>query len=511
MKITLPNLTTGWPLLISLVLLPTVTRAERPLQLWARSYGGEPEGCCPIATAVAVDGSNNVIVAGFAARNLPIRSQDYAIVKYSGDGVPLWTNRYGEVGPLGYGYRNHPVAMAVDSSDNVILTGTSLELTNFFGEGGTNLAYLTIKISSNGTLLWADRWNGPRFNDAASAIAVDRGNNVIVTGTSENANYNTDCLTIKYSSDGARLWISHYDGPGNRNDAARAIAVDASNDVIVTGSSDIRTSPGPDQLAYLTIKYSSEGVPLWTNIYKGLANDFAVAVAVDGSNSVIVTGYTVIKYSSEGVPLWTNIYNGGSALVVDGSNSVIVTSGIKTVKYSNAGVALWTNLCADIQYAAVAVDGKGNVIVTGDHSYSARTIIKYSGAGLPLWTNICNDLQTDFMSRVSPMAMDGSNNVIVAGYYQNRNPTNYFSDFLTVKYTSVPSPPVITWVGWNNGAFQMQVNDEIEAGTLVIEASANLFDWSPVFTNATPTNVVYYTAPDAGYYAWRFYRALQRP
>ena len=69
---------------------------------------------------------------------------------------------------------------------------------------------------------------------------------------------------------------------------------------------------------YATIKYSSAGVPLWTNRYNGLGNsgDFAHAVAVDGSNNVIVTGVhadgtdypecATIEYSSAGVPLWTN-------------------------------------------------------------------------------------------------------------------------------------------------------------------------------------------------------------
>ena len=73
---------------------------------------------------------------------------------------------------------------------------------------------------------------------------------------------------------------------------------------------------------YATIKYSSAGVPLWTNRYNGPGNgdDYATAVAVDGSNNVIVTGYSTgsagdldyatIKYSSAGVPLWTNRYNG---------------------------------------------------------------------------------------------------------------------------------------------------------------------------------------------------------
>jgi hypothetical protein len=62
-----------------------------------------------------------------------------------------------------------------------------------------------------------------------------------------------------------------------------------------------------------------------------------------------------------------------------------------------------------------------------------------------------------------------------------------------------------------NGTFQMQVDDVLQPGTLVIEASTNLAAWLPVFTNTTPTNMLFYTDPDAGNYPGRFYRAYQYP
>jgi hypothetical protein len=260
---------------------------------------------------------------------------------------------------------------------------------------------------------------------------------VIVTGVSIGDGNYFDYATIKYSSAGTPLWTNRYNGPGNGSDGAYAVAVDGSNNVIVTGWSDGSGS----YYDYTTIKYSSDSVPLWTNRYNGPGNgyDLAYAVAVDDSNNVIVTGnsyrsesywwdYATIKYSSDGVPLWTNFYNGPGN--------------------------------ADDQAVAMAVDHRGNVIVTG---YSPST---------------------------------------------NVSPYNY--DFATVKYICVPEP-VMTGFNLTNGTVQLQVDDVLQPGTLVIEASTNLTGWSPVFTNTTPTNVLFYTDPEAGNNLWRFYRAFQFP
>ena len=62
-----------------------------------------------------------------------------------------------------------------------------------------------------------------------------------------------------------------------------------------------------------------------------------------------------------------------------------------------------------------------------------------------------------------------------------------------------------------NGAFQLRVDDLLQPGTLVIEAGTNLAAWAPVFTNTTPTNVLFFTDPNAGSFRRRFYRALQFP
>jgi hypothetical protein len=76
---------------------------------------------------VAVDGSGNVFVTGQSAGSGS--GDDYATIKYSGAGVPLWTNRYN--GPangndsMSYYDLPHKQSLALGPDGSVYVTGTS--------------------------------------------------------------------------------------------------------------------------------------------------------------------------------------------------------------------------------------------------------------------------------------------------------------------------------------------------------------------------------------------------
>jgi len=135
--------------------------------------------------------------------------------------------------------------------------------------------------------LWANQDVAPCDPGAyANAIAVGSNGNVYVTGCYEGPGTGYDYLTAAYSSVGTLLWTNRYNGPGNSNDCAQALAVGSSGNVYVTGYSWGASS----NYDYLTIAYSSGGVPLWTNRYDEPGGSQASALALDSSDNVYVTG-----------------------------------------------------------------------------------------------------------------------------------------------------------------------------------------------------------------------------
>ena len=312
--------------------------------LWIRRYNG-PGNRDDVATAIAVDHNGNVYVTGYSYGQGTYT--DYATIKYKSIGQEEWVARYN-----GAGNDDMATAIAIDNNGNVYVTGYSLGL-------GTSFDYATIKYDSNGQQLWGVRYCGPaNYVDEANAIAVDNNGNVYVTGRSYGQGTYTDYATIKYNFNGRELWVAEYNGPGNRDDVATAIAVDNNGNVYVTGYS---WGPGYD---YATIKYNSNGQEEWVARYNGAGNDdMATAIAIDNDGNVYVTGYSdggstsldyaTIKYNSNGQELWVARYNGPA----NGNDKA----------------------------TAIAIDNDGNVYVTG-YSYGQNTnydyaTIKYSASG----------------------------------------------------------------------------------------------------------------------------------
>lgn len=365
---------------------------------WVARYNGSGNGQ-DWSAAIAADSLGSLHVIGTSQKNET--GFDYAAVKYTSSGTPLMAFYNGP----GDG-QEEGTAIALDAWGNIYVTGSS-------AVAGTDLDYATVKYDSNLNPLWVARYSGPGAGlDAARAIAVDASGNVYVTGYVWNGT-DEDYATVKYDADGHQLWAASYD-PANGYDYAQALALDSLGNVYVTGFSS-GSGTGDD---FATIKYDGSGNELWVARYNHSGTDRAMAIAVDRSGNVYVTGYSVgagegydyatIKYDTDGHQLWVTRYAGPvsddspQAIAVDALANVYVTglSGgggtydYATVKYDSGGSQRWVARydgpaggydCAQ----ALTLDPLGNVYVAGfsdgngtDRDYAT---IKYDGYGNQVW------------------------------------------------------------------------------------------------------------------------------
>lgn len=315
--------------------------------VWVRRFG--PSGI-QAAYAGFVDPAGNAYVGGEAPGT---GVDDFLTIKYNNSGDTLWARTYN--GP-GNGSDN-VTDITADTAGNVYATGESQG-------AGTLTDYATIKYSPAGDTLWVRRYNGLGNNhDFARAVVVDKSGNVYVAGSSHNGvapSY--DYTTIKYAPNGNTLWVRHYNGTGNGPDEVAGLALDDLGNVYVTGYTE-PTNGLPDMT---TLKYAPDGTLAWARDYNGPSDDddAARAIALDDSGNVYVTGYSFdiltdydfvsIKYAPNGDTLWVRRYNGpenfgdqGNAIGLDNNGNVFVAGTIDgsatgldfgTIKYSDASL-----------------------------------------------------------------------------------------------------------------------------------------------------------------------------
>lgn len=218
----------------------TVKYAANGTQEWANPYGNDstPER----GLRVTADNSGVYVVAQGATRPLPAPYK-MIVLKYAPNGSQLWTKSY-----TGANRGVEPVGVVVNSS-GLYVTGTVTQSRN------TDI-YTVAYNSGTGDTLWLRVFNAPaNRDDVGAGLFVDGQGRVHIVGSAQNAAGNSDYCRLRYSPTGALQGAGLYNSPYNNDDKGLGIAIDAHQEVVITGLS----YGGSPIMTYdiTTVKYDS--------------------------------------------------------------------------------------------------------------------------------------------------------------------------------------------------------------------------------------------------------------
>jgi len=289
---------------------------------------------------------------------------------------------------------------------------------------------------------------GGSGGDAGNAIALDSFGDAYVTGSTASANFptsgsgagvtpyqktyggDTDAFVTKLRYDGEAIIFSTYLG-GNNYDVGQGIGVDSSGNVYVVGSTasaNFPTTASAFQVAYggntdaFVSKLDPSGSKLLFSSYLGGSDiDYGLALALDLSGNVFVTGYT----QSANFPTVNPIQSGNS-----GNGDAFVAE-IDTNLPQNQQLVYSTYLGGSSADSGqgIAVDSGDNAYVTG-YTFSTNFPIynayQTANAGsVDAFITVISAYGSSFVfstylggtgdDRAWAIALDGDDNIYIAG------------------------------------------------------------------------------------------------
>jgi Bacterial Ig domain/Putative binding domain, N-terminal len=367
----------------------TVSNAAAPPPtgtcLWSRHFGGSTVNAGGASPAsIREDKNGNVVVVGGFSGSVDFgggtvastNGQEMFIVKYDASGTYLWSRQISSSGG------NQATGVAVDSNNNLVVVGWFAGTIDF-GAGPLSSAgswdIFVAKFAPDGTLVWAKRFGGSAW-ESFSTVALDASNNIFITGfygftgttidfgggplplPGGDSNFQNNMFVAKLDSSGNYIWAKGYAGSGDIQ--GNGIAVDGNGDVAVAGSFQQTVNFGGASFTsagnydMFVAKYSgATGNHLWSLSGGGSGYDFGNAIAFDSNGNVVVTGEFYGTANIGGNTLSSPYNTGLPAMFL--------------AKFSSTGTALWSRGFApsfsggEASGNGVAVDGAGNIVVTG--------------------------------------------------------------------------------------------------------------------------------------------------
>ena len=228
------------------------------------------------------------------------------MAKFSPSGTLVWATF------LGGGGDDQATGVAVDSGGNVIVTGWTrsldfpvLNAVQATNKGGWD-AFVTKLDPSGGKLIYSTYLGSPG-DDGAYGLAVDSSGNAYVAGSTQagftgfsSSATGFGMFVTKLSPQGALVYSFFNRNVDFAGIAGAAIAVDSAGSAYVTGTASSAFPVTPTQSfgpqggsAALVFKLTPDGSKIvWQTTLGGSVDAYGMAIAVDNTGAAYVAGIT---------------------------------------------------------------------------------------------------------------------------------------------------------------------------------------------------------------------------
>lgn len=312
-----------------------------------------------------------------------------------------WLTQWGSSGS------DYGLGVAVDAAGTTWVTGYTNGSLGGANVGGDDI-FLT-QLNATG-VLEASVQRGGTNDDRGFGVAVVGGNTVFAVGYTNSPIWDgaaviggPDALVVGYST--AEVWQSTKRFGSTLEDFARGAAGNATHLLVaghVNGTVDGQSGFGG--LDAMLSKRDSGGALVWTRVVGTSMDDYAKGAAFDNTGNAYMAGLTLGS-----LPTFTNV--GNSDLFVARYDA----SGTRTL------LKQWGTIEGDVA-TGVAVDGSGNIYVTGgtggfldgqtNSGQDDAFLTKLDSYGNVLWTRLLGGTGEDFSSG---LALNAAGEVWIGG------------------------------------------------------------------------------------------------
>lgn len=338
--------------------------------LWSKRFGGSGE---QKADAITVDATGKVTIAGIFSGTLDLGQGPFTaptgyyssvfVASFDGDGKTVRSKAWN----TGVGGYSRVFDVAVDSSDNVILSGAFIGSINFGGvtvtsSGGVDVyVWDSFLVKVQPSLLgaaWGTVYADPNNEWAEIFLGVDSSNSVIMAGDFAGkmqigAIQLTSTSRVPYlakvAEDGKTVWALKLTTTASQYHSLSDVSVDKLGDVFITGrvpgdlyvDSELSPLKGPG--GYVAKFKGGGAYGFFSKIYK---DTFGVGVVTDAAGNLLTAGSMtapvdfgggaiggssssyLVKRKPNGDYLW------GKAFGTDGAFPAIASLGVDPVNSS---------------------------------------------------------------------------------------------------------------------------------------------------------------------------------